>query len=175
MSETLGEGAVMGGTTSTRVAGALVGRPWLFSLATPLVLTLGFAILILALTQLAIVVRPSEELRTTQTALILYARIVLVKALWPHVLLTLPLYLLAQRSTGLAERPRLHQCAAFFGIAIGTGALITAVFLPSALFGLPVVHAGSAANFVAVSVEIAVGTTAAATVANALISRMTAR
>ncbi len=179
MDETMTEGtqavAPVDADAAAADSGPLVRRPLLWTVGTALVLTFGFLLIIYALTQLAIGMRPDIEVRNTQTALILYGRIVLVKALWPHVALTAPLYLLIQRHTRLGTQTRLRQCAAFVGLAALTATFITAVILPSTAFEMAAVRPGNATNFVATILELTAGTTAAATAANWLLDRSLGR
>jgi len=156
-----------------RVQGPLIARPLLWIPGTALLLTLGFVAGIYGLTQLAAWMRPDTNLRSTQTALVLYARIVLLKALWPHVLLTTLAYTTLERTTPIGSWPGSRQCAAFIALALIVATFVTAILLPSDALDLATIRIGSTANFIATVVEIAAATTAAATITRWLLNRFT--
>lgn len=169
MTETV---AATGSEPDDGVGRRLVRRPLPWTLCTALVLSLGFIAIVFAMTQLVVALRPDTEVRTAQTALVLYGRVVLAKVLWPHVALTAPLYLLLQNATKLGEAKHLHQCLGFMAVASVTAAVLTALLLPSDAFGMPAIRPAGAGRFLATVVELAAGTTAAAALSRWLLDRV---
>ncbi len=118
---------------------------------------------------------PDGDVATRQTALVLYARIVLPKVLLPHAVVTLALYAIAERSTALSRLGHWPRRGAFVVMALGVAALLAAFWLPSDAFGLARVNTRGPGNFAATCIEISVATTAAALAARWLLDTLARR
>jgi hypothetical protein len=153
----------------------LARRPLLFGAATMLVLAAVFIGGILALAWVSGLRHPDGASRNTQTALLLYARIVLIKALVPHAFATCATYAIVERFTAVGGLGRWFQRAAFGAIGLVAAALITWLWLPSTWFDLARITTHGPANFASTCMEITVATTAAALVARWLLDRRVRR
>lgn len=145
---------------------ALAPRPLRWIVVSGVLLSLGFVALLYALTWVVLWTAEPERVREIQTAIVLYGRIVLPKALWPHWLLTCVLYALVERRTALARAGTLARIAALVGVALLVAGLVTGVVLPSGLGDLPRVHVSSPAIFASTCAELAGATTVAALLAS---------
>lgn len=148
----------------------LARRPLAWGALGTALLAFGFVAGILSLALIA-GLRGGDEVRNTQTALLLYARIVLPKVLLPHALLTFAAYGLVERARALDPLGVWARRAVFVGIALALAAVLTAYWLPSDAFDLPRIKTRGPANFVATAGEIAAATTAAALIARWLLDR----
>jgi len=150
---------------------ALAPRPLRWIVLSGVLLSLGFVALLYALTWVVRWTAEPERVREIQTAIVLYGRVVLAKALWPHWLLTCRLYALVERRTALARAGAIARVAALFGVALLVGGLVTGVVLPSGLGDLPRVHVSSPVNFASTCAELAGATTVAALLASFILGR----
>lgn len=118
---------------------------------------------------------PEEDVRKLQTALALYARIVLLKGLLPATAISFLLWLGIDRLMPLRKRSigvRLLVTAGCTGLA---SLAVAATLMPNPWLELPAVRFTGVSNFVATTLQLAGGIGAAMIVSRVLIDRRCAR
>jgi len=141
------------------------------------VVLLGFVFVagMLGLASASALLRPDADVRSQQTALILYARIILPQVLLPHAVATLALYAIAERWTALSGSGRWPRRGALAAIALGVAAVLAAFWLPSDAFGMARISTRGPANFARTCIEMSAATTAAALAARGLLDALARR
>lgn len=146
-------------------AAPLARRPLLFVVLSGVLLSVGFAALIYGLTWLVRWTADPDRVREAQTALILYGRLVMIKALWPHWAATTVLYALLETYTPLAHARLLARIGALVAVGLVVAGFVVGFLLPAEIGAMPRVRVADTFHFVETCVEIALATTAAALVA----------
>jgi hypothetical protein len=146
---------------------ALRAALWVSSAS--LLLAVGFLGLVYAVSVLARARSEPASVRGMQTALVIYARVVLVKGLLPQLLLTLALWPALDRLLSLRRRGRLGVVAGVASAAALAALVVAPTLLTAALPGLPAVRFQGPVNFVETVVEMTLAVASACLVPRLLL------
>jgi len=111
------------------------------------------------------------DLDSTRMVLTAWARVMLPKALAPHLLLTLGTFAGVERLPRVSAWSIWPRRAMLFAIAVGVAVPLVAYWLPSTALGTMRVTTPDAASFVSTCFELAAASTFAALAARALLDR----
>ena len=116
-----------------------------------------------------------DDVRRLQTALALYARIVLLKGLLPATAISFLLWIGIDRLTAAASRGLLLRALVIAGCTTVAAVAVAATLMPSAWLELPAVHYTGTGNFIATTLQLAAGIAAAMVVSREAIDRIGSR
>jgi hypothetical protein len=143
----------------------------LWLLCAALLLSAGFLATVYVAALLAVAGAGEGSVRSTQAALVLYARVVLAKGLLPHVVLTVLGAALLERRKGGGVRGARLSAAGLVGVA-ALASLLAAASLTADLPGLPPVKFAGAASFLRTCAELTAATSVAALLSRLVLARL---
>ena len=129
-----------------------VGLLW--GLSSALLLTFGFLALMYVVNRLAQAQTDPATVRQTQLALVIYARVVLLKGLLPQLAIALALWPVLDRLFAFQRRGRMGLVAGLTLSALLAALIVAPTLLPLNLDSLPAVKFRSVGNFVASVLEM---------------------
>jgi hypothetical protein len=135
------------------------GLLWAFCAG--LLLTFGFLGMVYVATLLAQARSDPASVREMQVALVIYARVVLVKGLLPQLLIALALWPALDRLFSFGSRGRWGEVLGLSGSALLAALIVAPTLLPLDLDLLPAVKFRSAGNFVVSVLEMTAAVAAA--------------
>ena len=138
-----------------------------------LLLTLVFGAYVLLVTLLASSQAEPEKDRQTQTAFILYAKLIFLKGLWPQLALTFCLFGLLQTFANLLARDWRYWAGGIALSAIVAAAIIIPTLLTSNAMALPALKLRGAGDFLSILFEMAAGVSVAVIVSRWLVRQRT--
>ena len=160
-------------TSSADRAGATGGtiRNLLWVAISALLLSLVFGGYVLMMILLASSQVEPEKVRETQTAFIVYAKLIFLKGLWPQLAVTFCLFGLLQAFANLLARGWRYWTGGVVFSAMAAAALIILTLLTSDAMALPAVKLRGTGDFLSILFEMTTGLSLAIIVSRWLVSR----
>ena len=146
-------------------------RNLLWVATSALLLSLVFGSYVLMATLLASSQVEPENIRETQTAFIVYARLIFLKGLWPQLAVSFCLFGLLQTFGNLLARGWRYWTAGVVFSAMAAAALVIPTLLTSDAMALPAVKLRGAGDFLSILFEMTAGVSLAVIVSRWLLER----
>jgi len=150
-------------------------RPLLWLAISGAALTVGLLVLVYGLTVIVASTADPARVRDTQLALVLYARIILIKAVWPHWLGMGALFAAIEHRTPVGRASTSQKVGVLVALGLAIAALVSVVSLPSEVAGLPRVTISGPRNFAATCIELTLASLTALLLATWAIRRLARR
>ena len=146
-------------------------RNLLWVATSALLLSLVFGGYVLLVVLLASSQVEPENIRQTQTAFIVYAKLIFLKGLWPQLAVTFCLFGLLQTFADLLARGWRYWTGGVVFSAMAAAALVIPTLLTSDAMALPAVKLRGAGDFLSILFEMAAGVSLAVIVSRWLVNR----